>query len=250
MVAKNTDTQVHKHAGDVVCITYFVGNGRTRFLNIRLIHLKLLALVGVFLLSWSLLSAYLVALHIADSKIMNRALRTTKTALFSYQTRHDKVFETAYHTARDTLPTVANPTYKRLLTPRLQSNYDGWELEITQPRILVVAGEFTLQFNLKNNGKKVARGIMWALARINTHAGEELNLPVNSASDDQQEQSYKIKKQNLISLSFTPPPNSAGRIVALQVQLRDRARRTANFNFTLDIPYHDKPFTISRSVSE
>ena len=236
-----------KNAKDIVCITYFVGNGRTRFLNIRLLHLKLLAVVGLLLLSWSLLSVYLVAASTADSSMMHRILRTTRASLFSYQTRHDKVFESAYHTAKDTSPMVATPNYKRLLTPRLQSNYDGWELEMTQPRILVVAGEFTLQFNLKNNSKKSARGIMWALARINTHAGEELNLPVNSVSDKQQETSYRIKRQNLISLVFTPPPNSAGRIVALQVQLRDRARRTANFNFTIDIPYQDKPLTVSQN---
>ena len=241
MAAKNRKTK------DLVSITYFIGNGRTRFLNIRLVHLKLLAMLGGVLLAWSLLSIYLVISSINDAGMMNSILRTTRAALFSYQTRYDKVFENAYRTTKDDSPTIANPTYKRLLTPRLQSNYDGWELGITQPRILVVAGEFTLQFNLKNNSKKAARGIIWALARINTHAGEELNLPVNSASDKQQEQSYRIKKQNLISLVFTPPPNSAGRIVALQVQLRDRARRTANFNFTLDIPYRDKPLTVSQN---
>lgn len=244
MAAKNRKTKKQK---DLVSITYFIGNGRTRFLNIRLAHLKLLAMLGGVLLAWSLLSVYLVVASINNASMMHGILRTTRAALFSYQTRYDKVFENAYRTTKDASPTVANPTYKRLLTPRLQSNYDGWELEITQPRILVVAGEFTLQFNLKNSSKKTARGIIWALARINTHAGEELNLPVNSASDKQQEQSYRIKKQNLISLVFTPPPNSAGRIVALQVQLRDRARRTADFNFTLDIPYRDKPLTVSQN---
>ncbi|MDE3270002.1 MAG: hypothetical protein OYH77_06935 [Pseudomonadota bacterium] len=236
-----------RYTNDVICITYFIGNGRTRSLKLKLVHLKLLLAAMAGLLLWSLLAVYLVAASVVDANEMNGVLRATKAALFSYQTRYDKVFENAYHTAQDASPAIANPTYKRLLTPRLQSNYDGWELELTQPRILVVAGEFTLQFNLKNSGKKAARGIIWALAKINTHAGEELNLPMNRASDKQQESVYRIKKQNLISLVFTPPPDSAGRIVALQVQLRDRARRTANFNFTLDIPYHDKPLTVSRS---
>ncbi len=250
-----------------VSLTWFVGTGRTRFLSVRVVHLRALALFAAALVLWGGLSLYFIFGLVRETAQLQGILQNSLTALFDYQSRYDGVYELAYQitppvspssaptvvaTSSPAPPTPLKPLHVRraLPDPQLASGErKDWPLLVKQPLFTATGKEFVLQVQLRNahKGRKTVRGEITAQAKLVRSDGQELLLsPAQQGSGK-----YRIKNRKTQTFGFVLPPASAGRIVHISIKMRNAAKQRATWLLPINVPYTTAPsrLTLSKSIS-
>ena len=238
-----------------VNLAWFIGTGRTRFLQVRIMHLKALAVFAVVLLLWAMLSLYLIHSLVRESAQLQLTLQNSLATLLDYQSRYDNVYETAYNTTPAEPQAVAEVTpppeaqaqvspqplnvRKVLPDPQLVSS-DGkdWQLLVKRPLFTATGNEFVLQVRLQNAHKgKLVRGRVQAQAKLASNDGTELMLPTSGTTSGK----YRIRNRKTQTFSFTLPPASAGRIEHISIEMVDKSGKKARWQLPIDVPYVSPP---------
>ena len=246
-----------------VNLAWFVGTGRTRFLQVRLMHLKALAVFAVVLVLWAMLSLYLLHSLVRDSAQLQLTLQNSLTTLFDYQSRYDNVYETAYNTAPPEAKAVAVVTPPPEAQPQVQpepqplnvrkvlpdpqlvsSDSKDWQLLVKRPLFTATGNEFVLQVRLQNARKgKLVRGRVQAQAKLTNNDGTELMLPTSGVTSGK----YRIKNRKTQTFSFTLPPASAGRIEHVSIEMFDKSGKKALWQLPINVPYVSPPSRLALS---
>ena len=226
-----------------VNLAWFIGTGRTRFLQLRIVHLKALAMFVALLLLWTVVSLYLIHNLMRESSQLQVTLQNSLATLLDYQSRYDSVYELAYNTTPAASPTPAAATVattppplnvrKVLPEPQLISNIKNWPLQVKRPLLTATGKELVLQVRLQNKRKgKTARGQVLAQAKLIHRDGTELLLSTNDSVGK-----YRIKNHKTQTFSFVLPPASAGHIDHISIEMRDRANQQATWRLPINLPY-------------
>ena len=238
---------MHTPHSQRVNLAWFVGAGQTRCLQMRIAHLKTLALFAAVLLLWAVVSLYLIHGLVRESSQLQVTLQNSLAALLDYQSRYDSVYETAYDTTPVTSPTPATVTpaplalqplnvRKMLPEPKLvSSDLKDWPLQVKRPLFTATGEELVLQVQLHNRHKgKIARGQVQAQAKLTHRDGTELRLSTNNTNSISK---YRIKNHKTQTFSFVLPPASAGYIEHISIEMRDRANQQATWLLPINLPY-------------
>ena len=232
-----------------VNLTWSVGTGQTRFAQMRISHIKALALFAALLLLWTVVSLYFIHSMVNQSSQLQGTLQSSLATLLDYQSRYDSVYETAYNTtpAISTAPestTVAKtspapqPLNIRKLLPEPQlisSGLKDWPLRVKRPLFTATGKEFVLQVKLQNSRKgKTVRGQIQAQAKLAYRDGTELKLSTNNTNSFSK---YRIKNHKTQTFSFVLPPASAGHIEHISIVMRDHNNKQATWLLPVDLPY-------------
>ena len=250
--------QEHTPHHQCVNLAWFVGTGQTRFLQVRIVHLKALALFAVVLLLWTVLSLYLIFSLVSASAQMQVTLQSSLATLLDYQSRYDNVYETAYQTTPSLSPSpapavvattqpVPQPLNVRKVLPDpqlLDRDHKNWPLHVKQPLFTATGEEFVLQVQLRNTHKgKTTRGQVKAHAKLVRSDGTELLL----SSTSQGSGKYRIKKRKTQTFGFVLPPASAGRIKHISIKMSNNANQQATWLLPIDVPYVTAPSRLTFS---
>ncbi len=231
-----------------VNLAWFVGTEQTRFLQVRILHLKVLAMLAAVLVLWSVVSLYLIHNLTRESSQLQVTLQNSLATLLDYQSRYDSIYETAYSTtpstpvaaapatvAAATTPATPPPLNVRKLLPEPQlvnSDLKTWPLRVKRPLFTATGKELVLQVQLQNSRKgKIARGQVKAQAKLTHRDGTEQMLASNSVGK------YRIKNHKTQTFSFVLPLASAGRIEHISIEMRNRANKRAKWLLPINLPY-------------
>ena len=244
-----------------VNLAWFVGTGRTRFLQVRVMHLKALAVFAVVLVLWAMLSLYLIHSLVRQSAQLQLTLQSSLATLFDYQSRYDNVYETAYNTAPPEPKAVAVVTPQPEVQPQVQpeplnvrkalpdpqlvsSDGKDWQLLVKRPLFTATGSEFVLQVRLQNARKgKLVSGRVQAQAKLTSNDGTELLLPTSGVTSGK----YRIKNRKTQTFSFTLPPASVGRIEHISIEAFAKSGKKARWQLPIDVPYVSPPSRLALS---
>ena len=248
--------QEHTPDPQRVNLAWFVGTGQTRFLQMRIVYLKALAMFAAGLLLWAVVSLYLINSLVRESSQLQVTLQDSLAALLDYQSRYDSVYETAYNTTPVTSPTPATvaatapqPLNVRKVLPEPQlvsGDLKDWPLRVKRPLFTATGEELVLQVQLQNRRKgKTARGQVQAQAKLIHRDGTELMLSTNNTNSISQ---YRIKNHKTQTFNFVLPPASAGHIEHISIEMRNSANKQATWLLPINLPYATPSrFTISKN---
>ena len=235
--------QKHTPHPQRVNLAWFVGTGQTRFLQVRIVYLKALAMFAALLLLWAVVSLYLMHSLVRDSAQLQVTLQQSLATLLEYQSRYDSVYETAYNTVPAATPVpIATPVPVAALQPLnvrkvlpnpqlISSDRKDRPLRVKRPLFTATGKEFVLQVRLQNHHKsRTARGTVLARAKLTLSDGTERVLSTDSSK-------YRIKNHKTQTFSFALPPASAGSIEHIRIEVSDRTNKHTTWLLPIDLPY-------------
>lgn len=235
------DYRIQEHPPRVN-LAWFVGTGQTRFLQLRIVHLKAAAMFAAVLLLWTVVSLYLIHSLMRESSQLQVTLQSSLATLLDYQSRYDSIYELAYNTtptssapAATTVAATPPPLNVRkvLPEPQLISNIKSWPLQVKRPLFTATGKELVLQVQLHNKHKgTTARGKVLAQTKLIHRDGTERLLSTDSSVGK-----YRIKNHKTQTFSFVLPPASAGHIDHIVIEMRDRANQQATWRLPINLPY-------------
>ena len=197
-------------------IVYFIESARSHTLRINLRHAKWGVGLAVILCAWSIGSIIWILSLKREVDGTRHHLESALTTVFDYQIKNDKVFELAYpidatngyyseaaqlasnnpivdkRPATSESAPIANESKPVTNEPPLPSQALATDVAtkakpvkeasskkiigITAPRISKSGVKMTLDFNITNSHTKKAEGYIWAVASIQTPAGQTTQI--------------------------------------------------------------------------